>query len=275
MLMCRLPIGAELLVWWYQFADVRSSFFLLNRFLAIHNRDVNKDTFQTWLRTPDAQISRSWAFYSPIRFSPLFSTSEQPCLCYTKPHPSRRAAHLHEGDLLKAIESYSKGRNPPPPPLCTAPQLPGPLNSALSFLGVHEDQVFSLILGWGWYFGDVEYCPATCCHTCGCPGVQVIIHGPGMEVVPLPVSSQGARNHRPCQNSRRRCFRPPFSVLLSLFSQGGQAATPPNKTPDRTFTLCPPHGLTVFLSCWLNPCDVWLDREVVLLLSKELTYFEI
>ena len=30
--------------------------------------------------------------------------------------------------------------------------------------------IFCVIAGWGWYFGDSEYCPATFCHMPGCPG---------------------------------------------------------------------------------------------------------
>ena len=31
--------------------------------------------------------------------------------------------------------------------------------------------------GLGLYFGDADYCPASCCHMSGGSGIQVIIHG--------------------------------------------------------------------------------------------------
>ena len=61
------------------------------------------------------------------------------------------------------------------------------------FVVINEHQLFSVIWGWGWYFGDADHCLATCCRMSVCPGVQVITHGPRTEVVALPVSPHGMR----------------------------------------------------------------------------------
>ena len=78
----------------------------------------------------------------------------------------------------------------------------------------------SVMWGCGWPFGETYYCPAICCHTSGCPGVQIIPHGPGTKVVPLLVFFQGVRAQRPCQSSRRRCFRR-FQSLYRCSPGGG------------------------------------------------------
>ena len=76
-------------------------------------------------------------------------------------------------------------------------------------------------LGPGMVFWGCCYCPATCCHMSGRPGVQVIIHGPGTEKVPLFMPSQGARKQCPILEQQEALF-PSFSVLLLLFWPWGE-----------------------------------------------------
>ena len=77
------------------------------------------------------------------------------------------------------------------------------------------------------FAGDVAGAPRCCSLSCHllphvwlsrCAGHYT---GPGIEVVPLLVSSQGVCKHCLCQNNRRRCFRH-FQCFLLFFWQGGK-----------------------------------------------------
>ena len=92
-----------------------------------------------------------------------------------------------------------------------------------SFLLVREDQV-SVPFGAG---DGAGYCAATCCHMPSCPGMQVIVHCLGTEVVPLLVSSEGARfSGANCQNHRqRRCYRQ-LQCVYHCSHKGGRGYIP-------------------------------------------------
>ena len=90
----------------------------------------------------------------------------------------------------------------------------------------------------------------------GGPGVQVIRHGPGTEVAPLLVSSQGACLRHPCGNKRRRCLGGFFGGFNAVLTTGGGGpalhGTPPSLSspvPRRVLDLSL-YGLTPPPGAW-------------------------
>ena len=77
---------------------------------------------------------------------------------------------------------------------------------------------FSCDLGLGMVFGDTDYC-AACCHMCGCPCVQTIVHGLGTEVVPMLVSSEGARKTTPLSDQQEVGFSVIFGAIIIIVTR--------------------------------------------------------
>ena len=106
--------------------------------------------------------------------------------------------------------------SPPPPPSCenAAPvrttrawDSAPPFSACPSRTSIFCDAELWMV------FGDAD--------PCGCPSVQVIMHRPGTEVVPLLVSSEGVCKQRHCWNGRRRCFHQ-FECFHRCSCNGGR-----------------------------------------------------
>ena len=89
-----------------------------------------------------------------------------------------------------------------------------------NFVVAPDKQVSSVIWGWGWYFGDADYCAATCCPSLACPLPCSAPCFTCLALLSLLVSSQCACQQRPCQNSRR-CCSPPFKCFYRCSQRGG------------------------------------------------------